>query len=456
MTVDEQAQAGVVLPAGLRNLGNTCYMNSTIQCLRNMPELRFAVKNAVSDSNPLSHLAKSLVTTCEGLDNSGAAVVPMSFVNEMRNLFPMFAQGVTEGRPQQQDAEELYNAFTQAFKAALSQPSLLPGSDFASILGIETEDTFKCEESSDEVSVMSTDKLDKLVCNIQGSQQAGTAAVPIDHVQEGIVLGLEGVVEKNSEKLGRNALWKKTSRISKLPRYICVQFMRFFWKATPDSRDHAGVKCKVLRKVTYPETLDIYDFCNTTLQEALKLNRAKEDKRIEGAIATKRAKINETGDVRDELEEMRAKDKEEPMEGDDDDEDAAAMQAAMALSMGQEAPISVLKTGLDLGPSMSADEGQNELNSLSMKENNNIFEPQGLPNDFTGLFELHSLVTHKGRSADGGHYIGWVRKEERSSKWYQYNDDVVTEHDQAEVMGLSGGGDRDMAYLAFYRYKGPK
>ena len=32
--------------------------------------------------------------------------------------------------------------------------------------------------------------------------------------------------------------------------------------------------------------------------------------------------------------------------------------------------------------------------------------PTGLPAEFTGQYELHSMVTHKGRSADSGHYIG--------------------------------------------------
>lgn len=64
-------------------------------------------------------------------------------------------------------------------------------------------------------------------------------------------------MEKFSSTLDRNAMWRKTQKISKLPRFVCVQFMRFFWKPTPESRDHAGVKCKILRPVAFSEVVHL-------------------------------------------------------------------------------------------------------------------------------------------------------------------------------------------------------
>ena len=65
--------------------------------------------------------------------------------------------------------------------------------------------------------------------------------------------------------------------------------------------------------------------------------------------------------------------------------------------------------------------------------------------------KLFALVSHKGRSADSGHYIGWVRQE--GDNWICFDDDQVDECKTSDVLLLKGGGDRDMGYLLFYRAK---
>ena len=74
-------------------------------------------------------------------------------------------------------------------------------------------------------------------------------------------------------------------------RLAPAQFMRFFWKATPESADHQGVKCKMMKPVTFNETMDMYEHCSTRLQTILKFGRdkaiAEEDARIEAQLGKK-------------------------------------------------------------------------------------------------------------------------------------------------------------------------
>jgi len=405
LSAAEQAAAGETLPAGFVNLGNTCYMNSTLQCLRAVPELRTSLRGVMSNSggqpsaNPSNAFARTLAQTFEVLDSSVEAVPPAAFVEVLRRLEPQFAERNQRGY-MQQDAQELFGAVYRHVASAATETK-----DFFSIT---IEEELKNTEAEEEPSVKKEDKLNMLVCNIQG----GTGnTIKIDHLQEGLSLGMEGEVEKFSEVLNRNAIYKRSVKLKRLPKYICIQFMRFFWKATPNSRDHPnGIKCKIMRPVTFPEVLDVYDFCTDDLKERMKVYRDVEDKGIldhnEGEEAKEAAAGEKAGEEKGAVDEPAG----EAMEMDDE------LKAAMEMSM---------QVPVDAGP--------------------------GLPDDFQGNYEIFGVVTHKGREADAGHYIGWVRQEQ--DKWTVFDDDHVEEVDTPAILNLKGGGDWHMAYLAFYRAK---
>ena len=66
----------------------------------------------------------------------------------------------------------------------------------------------------------------------------------------------------------------------------------------------------------------------------------------------------------------------------------------------------------------------------------------------TGFYDLHAIITHKGRIADSGHYVGWVK---RDGQWVEFDDNDVYPVSDEDIQKLDGGGDWHMAYVCIYK-----
>lgn len=387
MSENELASA-LDLPAGLTNLGNTCYMNATVQCLLTVSELKDALKKfqgelflmRSSGSSPQSVTAA--MRDLQGLMEKSAVVPPIVLLQVLHTAFPRFAEKSEQGGFAQQDANECWTEVVRMLQQklpAIDQPASETGpapahkyNNFVDqYFGGVFDVTLKCMESEEEPETRTKEHFLQLSCFI--SQD-------VKYMMAGLKSKLSETINKKSPTLNKDCEYKKTSTISRLPAYLTIQFVRFFYK------ERGAVNAKILKDIKFPLQLDVFELCSEELQRKLIPMRTKfkefEDRKMDVA-----QKLNLQHP--DDANKAHRETKQEPF-------------------------------------SFADDPGSNN----------------------SGFYSLQAVLTHKGRSTSSGHYVAWIRRKE--DEWFKCDDDKVSVVTSEEILKLSGGGDWHTAYVLLY------
>ncbi|MGH0146477.1 UNVERIFIED_CONTAM: hypothetical protein FKN15_021617 [Acipenser sinensis] len=271
---EEQLASAMEMPSGLTNLGNTCYMNATVQCLRSVPELKESLRrysgalrgsgaNASSQyitagcQRVLGSDDESIATkagTTGGRDSHGGCQRVLGSDDE--------SIATKAGTPGGRDSHGEHAHKTDSGTAAESGAAASPAKKYFidQFFGVEFETTMKCAEAEDEEPTKGKENQLQLSCFINQE---------VKYLFTGLKLRLQEEITKLSPSLQRNALYIKSSRISRLPAYMTVQMVRFFYK------EKESVNAKVLKDVKFPLMLDVYELCTTELQEKMVSIRSK-------------------------------------------------------------------------------------------------------------------------------------------------------------------------------------
>jgi len=394
-----------ILPAGIKNLGNTCYMNSTLQCLGQIKELTRAMENYTipgADERDIDAvLTNQYRQVLTQLSSTTESITPIQFVMALRAKFPRFAE-MQNGGYMQQDADECLRGMLNSFAASLTTEG---GSNrIDELFGFRLKSTMKCLECDEEAPTLNEEMSRVMICHL------GTPTDPVSHIYQGVSQSFKEHIEKNSPTLGRNAQYEKNAQLASLPPYLIVQFARFGFKGANEWAGTSASKVKLTRNIKFSPNFDLYDCSTDELKKELANGRLKSKEQDDRRMEAEKKKL--LADEAFKLENGRSTTADVDMKDEDEE-----MKAASAV---------------------------------------------GVESVDTGNYELVGIISHKGRTSDGGHYVGWSLarkgdgKEVKDDEWICYDDETTSLWGWKDITGISmdlmgGRADTHIAYINIYK-----
>ena len=73
-------------------------------------------------------------------------------------------------------------------------------------------------------------------------------------------------MEKTSPTDNNSHIYQKANRFNKLPKYLMVQMVRFFWKEASNEFGAKATATKICKSIDFSKTVDVFDYCTPDLQ----------------------------------------------------------------------------------------------------------------------------------------------------------------------------------------------
>lgn len=424
---ESELAAAMDLPTGLTNLGNTCYMSATVQCLKTVPELREALKKfdaklsilATLSNEPNNQGVTAALRDLYATMECSSVSEPVILLRMMHSAIPRFAQRGEGNVFQQQDANECWTELTRILQQNLKP--LNDDSKYSNFVDQYFSGTFeaemKCDEAPEEAVTKSEENFLQLSCFI--SQD-------VRYMQAGLTSRMKETITKFSPTLARDASYTKTSRISRLPAYLTIQFVRFHYKG------NVQTNAKLLRDVKFSLVLDVHELCTKELQEKLAPMRLKYKKADDlSAVRKSESPVPTTATLTNKAHDGPG---DNPSQRQVIGEPTGTAAAGTSSAVGEDKA-----AALKIARSKFIANDMNELMKYTF--------PDDPGSNNSAFYELKAVLTHKGRSSSSGHYVAWIKREEQ---WFKCDDDLVEPVDSEDILKLSGGGDWHCAYVCLY------